>query len=93
MKSGEDCDHIARKFGVIAFEMESAGVWDNLPCLVVKGACDYADSHKAKATQNYAAATAAAYTKISSFDTCASRLIHQREQYLDQRVLEASGDR
>ncbi|KNB09434.1 hypothetical protein FOXG_10012 [Fusarium oxysporum f. sp. lycopersici 4287] len=63
MKSGEDRDHIARKLGVIAFEMESAGVWDSLPCLVVKGACDYADSHKAKATQNYAAATAAACTK------------------------------
>ncbi|RKL43739.1 hypothetical protein BFJ70_g4054 [Fusarium oxysporum] len=43
--------------------MESAGVWDSLPCLVVKGACDYADSHKAKASQNYAAATAAACTK------------------------------
>ncbi|PNP74267.1 hypothetical protein FNYG_12316 [Fusarium nygamai] len=63
MKSGEDRDDIARMLGVIAFEMESAGVWDNLPCLVVKGACDYADSHKAKATQNYAAATAAACTK------------------------------
>lgn len=63
MKSGEERDHIAKKLGVIAFEMESAGVWDNLPCLVVKGACDYADSHKAKETQNYAAATAAACTK------------------------------
>lgn len=63
IKSGEDRDDIARRLGVIAFEMESAGVWDSLPCLVVKGACDYADSHKAKATQNYAAATAAACTK------------------------------
>lgn len=63
MKSGEDRDHIARKLGVIAFEMESAGVWDSLPCLVVKGECDYTDSRKAKATQNYAAATAAACTK------------------------------
>ncbi|CVK95911.1 uncharacterized protein FMAN_13834 [Fusarium mangiferae] len=63
MKSGEDRDDIARKLGVIAFEMESAGIWDSLPCLVVKGACDYANSHKTKATQNYAAATAAACTK------------------------------
>jgi len=23
--------------------MEGAGVWDTLPCLVVKGVCDYAD--------------------------------------------------
>ncbi|KAF4947846.1 hypothetical protein FGADI_10125 [Fusarium gaditjirri] len=63
MKSGEERDDIARRLGVIAFEMESAGVWDSLPCLIVKGACDYADSHKAKATQKYAAATAAACTK------------------------------
>ncbi|KLP03321.1 uncharacterized protein FFB20_02095 [Fusarium fujikuroi] len=63
MKSGQNRDDIARKLGVIAFEMESAGVWDSLPCLVVKGACDYADSHKAQATQNYAAATAAACNK------------------------------
>ncbi|KAF9774564.1 hypothetical protein IL306_007428 [Fusarium sp. DS 682] len=63
MKSGEERDNIARRLGVIAFEMESAGVWDSLPCLVIKGVSDYADSHKAKATHNYAAATAAACTK------------------------------
>ncbi|KAF9768822.1 hypothetical protein IL306_013825 [Fusarium sp. DS 682] len=63
MKSGEDRDDIAQKFGVIAFEMEGAGVWDSIPCLIIKGACDYADSHKSKTTQNYAAATAAACTK------------------------------
>jgi nucleoside phosphorylase len=43
--------------------MESAGVWDIFPCVVIKGACDYADSHKAKAWQRYAAATAAACMK------------------------------
>ncbi|KAJ4359271.1 hypothetical protein N0V85_009456 [Neurospora sp. IMI 360204] len=34
--------------GVIGLEMEGAGVWDQLPCIVVKGVCDYADSHKNK---------------------------------------------
>ncbi|KAK1983517.1 nucleoside phosphorylase domain-containing protein [Colletotrichum cereale] len=63
MKSGEDRDCIARETGVIAFEMEGAGVWDMFPCLVIKAVCDYADSHKNKRWQNYAAATAAAYTK------------------------------
>ena len=63
MKSGEDRDGIARKAGVIAFEMEGAGVWDVFPCVVIKGACDYADSHKTKAWQRYAAATAAACMK------------------------------
>ncbi|KAI1411099.1 purine and uridine phosphorylase [Hypoxylon sp. FL1857] len=57
MKSGEDRDEIARKYHVIAFEMEAAGVWDNLPCIVIKGVCDYADSHKNKTWQYYAAAS------------------------------------
>ena len=44
--------------------MEGAGVWENFPAsLVIKGVCDYADSHKSKKWQNYAAATAAAVTK------------------------------
>jgi len=63
MKSAEHRDAIATKDNVIAFEMEGAGVWENLPCVVVKGVCDYADSHKHKGWQNYAAATAAAYMK------------------------------
>ncbi|UNI16387.1 hypothetical protein JDV02_002822 [Purpureocillium takamizusanense] len=46
MRSGEDRDAISAKIGVIGFEMESAGAWDTFPCLVIKGACDYADSHK-----------------------------------------------
>jgi nucleoside phosphorylase len=63
MKSGQDRDEIAAKEHVIAFEMEGAGVWDNLPCVVIKGVCDYADSHKNEKWQNYAAATAAAGMK------------------------------
>ncbi|KAF4993955.1 hypothetical protein FDECE_13260, partial [Fusarium decemcellulare] len=63
MKSGEDRDRIAAAEGVIAFEMEGAGVWDSFPCIVIKGACDYADSHKSKIWQRYAAATAAACAK------------------------------
>ncbi|KAK4119383.1 purine and uridine phosphorylase [Parathielavia appendiculata] len=63
MKSGKDRDDIAREAGVVGFEMESAGVWDIFPCVVIKGACDYADSHKTKAWQRYAAATAAACMK------------------------------
>ncbi|RKK75501.1 hypothetical protein BFJ71_g17107 [Fusarium oxysporum] len=63
MKSGKDRDRIAAQEGIIAFEMESAGVWDSFPCIVIKGACDYADSHKNKDWQRYAAATAAACTK------------------------------
>ena len=63
MKSGQHRDQLAEHEGVIGFEMEGAGVWDILPCVIIKGVCDYADSHKNKAWQNYAAATAACCAK------------------------------
>jgi nucleoside phosphorylase len=63
MKSGEDRDRIASTEDIIAFEMEGAGVWDSFPCIIIKGGCDYADSHKSKVWQRYAAATAAACAK------------------------------
>lgn len=65
MKSGEERDAVAREMDIIAFEMEGAGVWDTFQgnCLVIKAACDYADSHKSKKWQKYAALTAAAFTK------------------------------
>lgn len=63
MKSGVDRDLIAKKENIIAFEMEVAGMWEHLPSLVVKGVCDYSDSHKSKKFQDYAAATAASVAK------------------------------
>lgn len=63
MKSAEDRDRIAMKEGIIAFEMEGAGIWDELPSIVIKGVCDYADCHKNKRWQNFAAATAASTLK------------------------------
>jgi transcription initiation factor TFIIIB Brf1 subunit/transcription initiation factor TFIIB len=36
---------------------------NSFPCLVIRGICDYADSHKNKRWQPYAAGTAAAYAK------------------------------
>ncbi|RDW62198.1 hypothetical protein BP6252_11631 [Coleophoma cylindrospora] len=56
-------DQWARKENILCFEMEAAGLMDNFPCLVIRGICDYADSHKSKIWQPYAAATAAAYAK------------------------------
>jgi nucleoside phosphorylase len=49
--------------GALCFEMEAAGLINSFPCLVVRGICDYADSHKNKTWQPYAAATAAACAK------------------------------
>ncbi|KAJ0413465.1 purine and uridine phosphorylase [Aspergillus carlsbadensis] len=63
MRSADVRDRMFRDKGVIAFEMESAGVWDTFPCLVIKGVADYADSYKDKKWQSYAAATAASCAK------------------------------
>jgi nucleoside phosphorylase len=63
MKDGEERDRIAAAEGIVCFEMEASGLMDSFPCLVIRGICDYADSHKHKRWQRYAAATAAAYAK------------------------------
>ncbi|KAK1658814.1 ankyrin repeat-containing domain protein [Colletotrichum godetiae] len=63
MKNAGTRDRLAKDLGLICFEMEAAGLMDNFPCLVIRGICDYSDSHKAKRWQKYAAATAAAYAR------------------------------
>ncbi|PKY03316.1 hypothetical protein P168DRAFT_291449 [Aspergillus campestris IBT 28561] len=63
MKSAQDRDRIAKQEDILGFEMESAGVWDNFPTVVIKGVCDYADSHKNKKWRQYASVTAAAGAK------------------------------
>ncbi|CAH0043367.1 unnamed protein product [Clonostachys solani] len=63
MKSGKDRDRIAATHDLIAFEMEGAGILHQVPCIVIKGVCDYADSHKNKTWQDFAAATAASVMK------------------------------
>jgi len=63
MKDALMRDYLAAKSDVLCFEMEAAGLMNNFPCLVVRGICDYSDSHKNKEWQGYAAMAAAAYTK------------------------------
>jgi nucleoside phosphorylase len=64
MKSGDIRKQISAKFhDALCFETEAAGLMDIFPCLVIRGICDYSDSHKNKDWQEYAAATAAAYAR------------------------------
>ncbi|KAG2416038.1 hypothetical protein HFD88_007230 [Aspergillus terreus] len=56
-------DKWAREEKIKCFEMEAAGIMDSFPCLVIRAICDYADTHKNKVWQPYAAATAASYAK------------------------------
>jgi len=51
MKDGVTRDRIAKEENVICFEMEAAGLMDDFPCIVIRGICDYADSHKNKRWQ------------------------------------------
>jgi nucleoside phosphorylase len=64
MRSAAERDRVSAELGgVLCFEMEAAGLMNSFPCLVVRGVCDYADSHKNKRWQPYAAGAAAAYAK------------------------------
>ncbi|KAH6855744.1 nucleoside phosphorylase domain-containing protein [Chaetomium sp. MPI-CAGE-AT-0009] len=63
LRSARERDKLRRQEGILCVEMEAAAVMDTLPSMVIRGICDYADSHKNKEWQPYAALTAAAYAK------------------------------
>jgi nucleoside phosphorylase len=48
---------------VFCVEIKAAGLMDNFSCIIIRGICDYANSHKNKAWQEHAAAVAAAFAK------------------------------
>lgn len=80
MKSAEDRDALAQKEKVIAFEMEAAGIWEEVPSIVVKGVFDYGDSHKNKQWQAFASATAA----------CVARAVIERFAWTDRGELQVA---
>lgn len=63
IKHGATRELLQKDLDVLCFEMEAAGLISNFPCLMIRGICDYSDSHKNKSWQKYAAAVAAAFTK------------------------------
>lgn len=63
IKHGEIREQLRTKTGALCFEMEAAGLMMDFPCIVIRGICDYADSHKNKQWQGYAALVAASYAK------------------------------
>ncbi|KAL6901210.1 nucleoside phosphorylase domain-containing protein [Trichoderma evansii] len=48
---------------VLCFEMEAVTLANHFPSLVIRGICDYSDTHKNNEWQGYAAMMAAAYAK------------------------------
>ncbi|CAI0645513.1 unnamed protein product [Colletotrichum noveboracense] len=63
MKDAYIWDILIKEKDVLCFEMEAAGLMNHFPCLVIRGICDYSDSHKNKEWQGFAAMMAAAYAK------------------------------
>lgn len=68
LKNPNKRDMLKSTYGVLAVEMEASGIadatWDhNVGYLVVRGICDYCDTHKNDLWQEYAALAAAAYTR------------------------------
>ena len=73
MRHGATREKLRRENNIICFEMEAAGLMDTFPCIVIRGICDYADTHKNKRWQGHAAIAAAAYAKellacVSSYE-------------------------
>lgn len=63
MPHGATRDKLAHKQGILCLETEAAGLKDAAQYLVIRGICDYADSHSSKLWHAYAAVAAAAYAK------------------------------
>lgn len=64
IKNPVDRERLRRGYkNALCYEMEAAGIMDEIPCLVIRGICDYADTHKQDGWHHYAAAAAAAYCK------------------------------
>ncbi|GAB1199720.1 hypothetical protein APSETT444_009077 [Aspergillus pseudonomiae] len=79
MKDAKTRDSIAQGLDILCFEMEAAGLMDELPSLAIRGICDYCDSHKNKQWQGYAALAAAAYAK--ALLSVVPTYCHKKESY------------
>ncbi|OCK96816.1 uncharacterized protein K441DRAFT_656827 [Cenococcum geophilum 1.58] len=79
MKNALVRDTLAAEKDVLCFEMEAAGLMNHFPCLVIRGICDYSDSHKNKEWQGYAAMAAAAYAKDLLYRIPADRVEAERK--------------
>lgn len=63
MKEAVARDTISEEHDGLCFEIQAAGLSNDLPCVVIRVVCDYSDSHKNDEWQGHAAATARSYAK------------------------------
>ncbi|KFA79857.1 hypothetical protein S40288_10302 [Stachybotrys chartarum IBT 40288] len=98
MKDARIRDKLAAEKGVLCFEMEAAGLMDHFPCIVIRGICDYSDTHKNEEWQGYAAMTAAAYAKellrqIPPNKVEAERRISKTLNIVERKIDDITSDR
>ncbi|RGP70022.1 hypothetical protein FSPOR_4313 [Fusarium sporotrichioides] len=87
-------DELSKKEHVLCFEMEAAGLANHFPCVVIRGICDYSDSHRGREWQGYSSLIAAAYAKQLLLQIPLEKIkeeekmkdILQRIEELDQRL-------
>ncbi|KAG9853157.1 purine and uridine phosphorylase, partial [Aureobasidium melanogenum] len=65
LKDASVRDAFANEKGIMCFEMEAAGLMNHLPCLVIRGICDYSDSHKNKEWQGMVPSQVQAEQKVA----------------------------
>ncbi|KAH0551748.1 hypothetical protein GP486_007034 [Trichoglossum hirsutum] len=98
VKNPEDRDRLRQGHDdAVCFEMEAAGIMDEIPCLVVRGICDYADTHKQDEWHHYAAASAAAYSKalllkVYGQDVEETRSMKEMMDKLEKKIDRTSND-
>ncbi|KAI2470654.1 hypothetical protein F4781DRAFT_421228 [Annulohypoxylon bovei var. microspora] len=56
-------DQLAAEGDILCFEMGAARLMNDLPCLVIRGICNYCDTHNNTTWERYAATAAVAYAK------------------------------
>jgi nucleoside phosphorylase len=75
-RHGVTRDNFAHKHGILCFDTAATELSDAAQYLVIRGICDYADSHRSEVWHAYAAAAAAAYAKeVLSFIPTVSKTI------------------
>ncbi|KAH6972353.1 nucleoside phosphorylase domain-containing protein [Ilyonectria sp. MPI-CAGE-AT-0026] len=72
-------DKLAEEEDILCFEMEAAGLMNHFPYLVIRGICDYSDSHRNNQWYGYAAIVAAVYMKDLLYRIPPSRVEDKRK--------------
>ncbi|KAL4953945.1 nucleoside phosphorylase domain-containing protein [Aspergillus filifer] len=91
------------QLNILCFEMAAAGLMNNIPCLVIRGICDYCDSHKNHEWHKYAALVAAAYARelllvlrpqrVNAMPPWAERVAQELQQVTQELTIVSSNQR